>query len=89
MNTSDRGIDVAMAHLTFTMGNIAAAQDVSFNLLYSLQGLCPAMLKMNARIELMRGSYEVADKYLSLLERRPTIVAGPVRIAVSCTMTQQ
>ena len=71
MNTSDRGIDVAMAHLTFTMGNIAAAQDVSFNLLYSLQGLCPAMLKMNARIELMRGSYEVADKYLSLLEKAP------------------
>ena len=71
MNTSDRGIDVAMAHLTFTMGNIAAAQDVSFNLLYSLQGLCPAMLKMNAQIELMRGTYEVADKYLSLLEKAP------------------
>lgn len=29
------------------------------------------MLQMNAQIELMRGSYEVADKYLSILEKAP------------------
>ena len=70
-NTPDRGIDVAMSHLLFTMGNIAAAQDVAFNLFYSLNGMCPAMVKINAQIELMRGTYAVADKYLSILEKAP------------------
>lgn len=71
LSTNNRATDVATAHLMFTMGNMAGAQDVSFNLLNSLQGLCPAMLKMNAQIELMRGTYAVADKYLSLLEKAP------------------
>lgn len=71
LSTNNRATDIATAHLMFTMGNMAGAQDVSFNLLNSLQGLCPAMLKMNVQIELMRGSYAVADKYLSLLEKAP------------------
>ena len=71
LSTTNRAVDIATAHMMFTMGNMAGAQDVSFNLLNSLQGLCPAMLKMNAQIELMRGTYEVADKYLSLLEKAP------------------
>ncbi|MBO4230211.1 MAG: hypothetical protein J5886_00890 [Bacteroidales bacterium] len=71
MTTTDRAVDVAQAHLMFTMGNVAAAQDVAFNSLSSLQGFCPAMVKINAQVELMRGSYEVADKYLSLLEKAP------------------
>ena len=71
LSTTNRAVDIATVHMMFTMGNMAAAQDVSFNLLNSLQGLCPAMLKMNAQIELMRGTYEVADKYLSLLEKAP------------------
>lgn len=71
MTTKDRAVDVAQAHLMFTMGNVAAAQDVAFNSLSSLQGFCPDMVKLNAQVELMRGSYEVADKYLSLLEKAP------------------
>ena len=71
MTTKDRAVDVAQAHMMMAMGNVAAAQDVSFNALASLQGYCPAMVKINAQVELMRGSYKVADKYLSLLEKAP------------------
>jgi len=71
MTTKDRAVDVAQAHIMFAMGNVAAAQDVAFNTLISLQGYCPSMMKINAQVELMRGSYEVADKYLSLLEKAP------------------
>lgn len=71
MTTEDRAVDVAQAHIMFTMGNVAAAQDVSFNALSSLQGYCPAMVKINAQVELMRGCYDVADKYLTLLEKAP------------------
>lgn len=71
MTTKDRAVDVAQSHIMFTMGNVAAAQDVAFNILSSLQGFCPAMVKINAQVELMRGSYEVADKYISLLEKAP------------------
>lgn len=67
----ERSIDVTQAHTMFAMGNIAAAQDVAFNILQSLNGFCPAMLKMNAVIEILRGSYGVADKYLTLLEKAP------------------
>ena len=71
MVTRDRAVDVAQAHIMMAMGNVAAAQDVAFNALYSLNGYCPAMVKINAQVELMRGSYEVADKYLSLLDKAP------------------
>ena len=71
MTTSDRAVDVAQAHMMFAMGNVAAAQDVAFNSLQSLEGFCPAMVKINAQVELMRGTYKVADKYLSLLEKAP------------------
>lgn len=69
MTTKDRAVDVAQAHMMLAMGNVAAAQDIAFNTLSSLQGFCPAMLKINTQVELMRGSYAVADKYLSLLEK--------------------
>ena len=67
--SEDRGVETSQAHIMFAMGNMAAAQDVAFNTLNSTEGFCPAMLKMNAQIELMRGTYAVADKYLSLLEK--------------------
>lgn len=67
----ERGVDVTQAHLMFAMGNFAAAQDVSFNLLLSLNGLCPAMLKMNAIIDILRGADGVADRYLTMLEKAP------------------
>ena len=71
MMSGDRGIETGQAHIMFAMGNMAGAQDIAFNTLNSTEGLCPVMLKMNAQIELMRGAYEVADKYLSLLEKAP------------------
>lgn len=69
--SDDRGVSLSQAHIMFAMGNMAAAQDIAFNTLNSTEGICPAMLKMNAQIELMRGTYAVADKYLSLLEKSP------------------
>ena len=71
MMIKDRAVDDSQAHIMMTMGNVAAAQDVAFNLLFTLQGYCPAMVKINAVVELMRGSYDIADKYLSLLEKAP------------------
>jgi hypothetical protein len=70
-NSDDRGVETSQAHIMFAMGNVAAAQDVAFNTLYSTEGFCPAMLKINAQVELMRGTYAVADKYLSILEKAP------------------
>ena len=67
----DKTVDVRLAHIMYSMGNMAAAQDVAFNALTSLTGYSPSMLKMNIRIELMRGAYGVADKYLSILEKAP------------------
>lgn len=69
--SDDRGVETTQAYIMFAMGNMAAAQDVAFNTLYSTEGICPAMLKINAQVELMRGAYEVADKYLSILEKAP------------------
>ena len=71
MTTKDRAVDVIQAHIMLAMGNVAAAQDVAFNTIASLNGFCPAMIKINARVELMRGAHEVADKYISLLEKAP------------------
>ena len=51
------------------MGNIAAAQNVAFNSLFALNGYNPTMLQMLVRIELMRGNYLVALKYITLLEK--------------------
>ena len=70
-NSDDRGVETTQAHIMFAMGNVAAAQDVAFNTLYSTEGFCPAMLKINAQVELMRGTYAIADKYLSILEKAP------------------
>lgn len=69
MINKDRALDVLQAHVMMAMGNVAASQDVAFNALASLQGYCPAMVKINAQVELMRGTYGVADKYISLLEK--------------------
>lgn len=71
MTHDQRAVDITQAHIMFAMGNFSAAQVIAFNILMSLNGLCPAMVKMNAVIELLRGSYNVADKYLTLLEKTP------------------
>lgn len=65
----DHAGDVRLAHVLYAMGNMAAAQNQAFNSLFLDDGsLRPDMLWMLARIELMRGSYGVAEKYLAKLE---------------------
>lgn len=64
-----RTVDVRLAHIMYAMGNIAAAQNVAFNALFTTEGIAPQMLRMNIKIELIRGSYEVAEKYIALLEK--------------------
>ncbi len=65
----DKTTDTRLAHVLFAMGNMAAAQNVAFNSLSSSNGYNPTMLKMILQIDLMRGSYEVALKYIELLEK--------------------
>lgn len=62
-------VDVRVAHIMFAMGNVAGAQNISYNALFTSEGYAPSMLKMNTLIELMRGSYDIAEKYLSILEK--------------------
>lgn len=64
-----RTVDVRLAHIMYAMGNIAAAQNVAFNALFTTEGIAPQMLRLNIKIELIRGSYEIAEKYISLLEK--------------------
>lgn len=56
-------------HVLLRMGCVAAAQNVSYNLLFTTCGYNPSLLKMQTDIELMRGNYEVARKYIGLLEK--------------------
>ena len=65
----DKTPDVRLAHILFAMGNMGAAQNVAFNACQSLNGYNPTMLKMILQIDLMRGSYAVALKYIELLEK--------------------
>ena len=65
----DKSTTTVLPHVLFRMGNLASAQNVSYNLLFASCGCNPSMLKMQTDIELMRGNYKVAEKYVSLLER--------------------
>ena len=59
----------AIPHVLLRMGCIAAAQNVAYNLMFATCGYNPTLLKMQADIELMRGNYKVAGKYIGLLEK--------------------
>lgn len=65
----DKTPDVRLAHVLFAMGNMGAAQNVAFNASLSLNGYNPTMLKMVLQVDLMRGAYAVARKYIELLEK--------------------
>ena len=65
----DKTPDVRLAHVLFAMGNMGAAQNVAFNASLSLNGYNPTMLKMVLQVDLMRGAYAVALKYIELLEK--------------------
>lgn len=68
-NSHDKSSEPCNAYILYACGNIAGAQNVAFNALQRKDGYDTAMLKMLAEIEIMRGSYAVADKYLHRLER--------------------
>lgn len=65
----DKNPNIRIAHVLFAMGNMSAAQNAAFNASMSQNGYNPTMLKMILQIELMRGSYPVALKYIELLEK--------------------
>lgn len=65
----DKAPDVKLARILFAMGNMAAAQNVAFNTCFTTGGYNPSMLKMILQIDLMRGAYPVARKYIGLLEK--------------------
>lgn len=59
------------AHVLFAMGNVAAAQNIAFNSMQSFCGYCPEMMKIVTMTDIMRGSYNTAEKYLDMLEKAP------------------
>ena len=65
----DKSTTTVLPHVLFRMGNLASAQNVSYNVLFASCGYNPTLLKMQTDIELMRGNHAVAEKYVSLLER--------------------
>ena len=67
--SKDKAPDVKLARILFAMGNMAAAQNVAFNACFTTGGYNPSMLKMILQIDLMRGAYPVALKYIELLEK--------------------
>lgn len=64
-------MDVRLAHVLYAMGNYAAAQSVAFNLLQSNCGYNPSMMKIVADVDIRRGSFKTARKYLAKLGKAP------------------
>ena len=56
-----------LAHVMYACGNMAAAQNLAFNALFTDKGIDKPMLRMLARIELMRGCDKVSRKYQRIL----------------------
>lgn len=69
--SGEHAADICLAHVLYAGGNMAGAQNIAFNALQARCGYNPTLLKMLTKIELMRGSYEVAEKYLNLLSKAP------------------
>lgn len=67
--SEDKTPNIRLAHVLFAMGNMSAAQNVAFNACLPKNGYNPTMLKMILQIELMRGAYPVALKYIELMEK--------------------
>ena len=63
----DKTANHALPYVLYHIGNMAGAQNVAYNVVFTSTGYNPALLKMLADIDIMRGSYEVAGKYLDIL----------------------
>lgn len=59
-----------LAHVLFATGNMAAAQNIAFNSMFTPEGYDYAMMKIVAQVDIMRGSDEVASKYIDILKRQ-------------------
>lgn len=57
------------AHVLYSMGDMAAAEEVAFNAFQAKYGYNPSMLKLLSKVEMMRGCHETASKYLDLLSK--------------------
>lgn len=59
----DHSASPCLAHVMYACGNMAAAQNLAFNALYTDDGIDRTMLRMLARIEMMRGCDAISQKY--------------------------
>lgn len=67
---SQNDIDLLrLSRVLFAMGNMGAAQSTAFNADLAFGDHVPSMLKMVLEIDLMRGSYATAEKYIRLMEK--------------------
>ncbi len=67
---SQNDIDLLrLGRVLFAMGNMGAAQSAAFNADQAFGGHVPSMLGMVLDIDLMRGSYATAGKYIRLMEK--------------------
>lgn len=60
-----------LSRVLFAMGNMGAAQSTAFNADLAFGDHVPSMLKTVLQIDLMRGSYTTAEKYIRLMEKSP------------------
>lgn len=58
-----------LGRILFAMGNMGAAQGMAFNANQAFGDNVPSMLGMILQIDLMRGSYLTAEKYIRLMEK--------------------
>lgn len=58
-----------LSRVLFAMGNMGAAQSMAFNANQVFGDNVPSMLGMVLQIDLMRGSYATAEKYIRLMEK--------------------
>lgn len=76
----DHSASPYLAHVMYACGNMAAAQNLAFNALYTDEGMDRTMLRMLARIELMRGCDSISQKYQrqlgEVIEEDDDIVRG-------------
>lgn len=60
-----------LARVLFAMGNMGAAQSAAFNADQAFGDHVPSMLGMVLDIDLMRGAYRSAEKYIGIMEKSP------------------
>ena len=62
-------LTVMLTHIYYQMGNVGASMNKAFDSFVGNRYGNPTMLKMLVKANLIYGSYDLADKYLSLLEK--------------------